>query len=71
MPASAPTTVHTGRSSSICFAHSRTVRPNIALMNEERQLPADEATNRDGLASLAIILLAIVLVAFAISQIVS
>ena len=40
-------------------------------MNEERQQPADEATNRDGLASLAIILLAVVLVAFAIGQIVS
>lgn len=39
-------------------------------MNEERHQPVEEATDRDGLASLAIILLSVVLIAFAVSQIV-
>lgn len=40
-------------------------------MNEERQQPSIEATNRDGLASLAIILLAVILIVFATFQIIS
>lgn len=40
-------------------------------MNDERQEAVNEATNRDGLASMAILLLAIALIAFATYQIVS
>ena len=52
------------------FAHSHTTRPTIRPMNEERHQPVNEATNRDGLASLAIILLSVVVIAFAVIQIV-
>ncbi len=40
-------------------------------MNTEHPQPPREATNRDGLAAIAIIVLTIALVVFAISQIVS
>lgn len=40
-------------------------------MNQEQQQSVREATNRDGLASVAIMLLAIALVVFAAVQIIS
>lgn len=40
-------------------------------MNEDRHEPVAEATNRDGVASLAIMLLAVILIVFAAFQIIS
>ena len=44
---------------------------NVGAMNEDRREPVAEATNRDGLASISIMLLAILLIAFAAFQIIS
>ncbi len=53
------------------IARTTTTTPTIGRMSIERQEPVHEATNRDGVAALAIILLTIVLLAFAVFQIVS